>query len=360
LHVLAISAADGKIRWQKDFVGTLKVKDSDTVSRGAPTPVVDADRVYAVFESGDIVALTHAGEVSWQKSFVKEFGEIKGPHGYASSPVLTDGLVILQVAHSGPSYVLALDSVTGEMRWKVDHPSQTGWSTPLVIRRGDSTQVIISTSGSVRSLETATGRELWALNDVRGNSTASPTIDGDYILIGASGEQGRGRRGGSDRTDRKNEGESPSQSTPVDNGSPEKPSASIGSFAIQLSDTQNAKLAWNSPKVICGYASPLVLDGLAYFVNRVGGVQCVEVATGDVKWQHRLPGQAWASPIAYEGHLLFFCKEGTVVTLKAGPLLEEVAESQISATDVVYGVAADDQSWIVRTGRGLTRIKGNN
>ena len=65
LHVLAISAADGKVQWQKDFIGTQKVKDSDSVSRGAPTPVVDADRVYAVFESGDIVALTHAGELAW-------------------------------------------------------------------------------------------------------------------------------------------------------------------------------------------------------------------------------------------------------------------------------------------------------
>ena len=85
-------------------------------------------------------------------------------------------MVILQVAHAGPSYVLALDVATGEQRWKVDHPSQTGWSTPLVIRRGDSTQLIISTSGSVRSLETMTGRELWALNDVHGNSTAQKKI----------------------------------------------------------------------------------------------------------------------------------------------------------------------------------------
>jgi outer membrane protein assembly factor BamB len=356
LHVLAISVADGKVLWQKDFIGTQKVKDSDTVSRGAPTPVVDANRVYAVFESGDIVALTHAGESSWQRSFVKEFGEIKGPHGYSSSPVLAEGMVILQVVHAGPSYVLVLDSATGEQRWKVDHPSQTGWSTPLVIRRGDSTQVIISTSGSVRSLETTTGRELWALNDVRGNGTASPTIDGDYILIGASGERGGGRRGGPGGADRSSADTGAAPKAAGGAVTAEHSSSAPGSLAIHLADPQSAKIAWNSSKVTSGYASPLLLDGLAYFVNRVGGVQCVDVATCEVKWQHRLPGQAWASPIAINGHILFFCKEGAVVTLKAGPELVEVAESQISATDIVYGVAADDRSWIVRTGRGLIRV----
>jgi hypothetical protein len=63
-----------------------------------------------------------------------------------------------------------------------------------------------------------------------------------------------------------------------------------------------------------------------------------------------------ASPVAYDGHVLFFCKDGAVVALKTGPELEEVAESTISVTDIVYGVAAVDGAWLVRTGRSLLRI----
>ena len=361
LHVLAISRVDGKTLWQKEFSGTQHVKDSDTVSRGAPTPVADAERIYAVFESGDVIVLTHDGEARWQRSFVKEFGEIKGPHGYASSPVLVDGLLILQVSHAGPSYVLALDAASGEQRWKVDHPSQTGQSSPAVVRRDSQNQLIISTAGSVRALQATTGEEVWALNDIRGNSTASPSIDGDYIVIGASAERGGGGpgrgRGGP------NQGGPPGTDTaakpPARGGVEEKPSTPPGSLAILMGNQESpgaAQVAWQSPKISSGYASPLVLDGLAYFVSRVGGVQCVDVATGDVKWQHRLPGQVWASPVASNGHILFFCKEGTVVALKAGPELVEVAESQLSTTDIVYGVAADDRGWIVRTGRGLIRV----
>jgi outer membrane protein assembly factor BamB len=75
-------------------------------------------------------------------------------------------------------------------------------------------------------------------------------------------------------------------------------------------------------------------------------------------WQQRLPGQVWASPIVSNGHITFFCKHGQVVTLKGGRELVEVAESQVSTTDIVYGVAAVDGAWIVRTGRALIRIVG--
>lgn len=149
LHLLAIGLRDGKVRWTRDFDATQRIPDGDAVSRGAPTPVVDADRVYAVFESGDVFAVTHQGEIAWQRSFVKDYGEIKGPHGYASSPVLAPGTLVLQVAHAGPSYVLALDTATGQNRWKVEHPSQTGWSTPALFEHDGVRGVIVSSSGSV-------------------------------------------------------------------------------------------------------------------------------------------------------------------------------------------------------------------
>jgi outer membrane protein assembly factor BamB len=99
-----------------------------------------------------------------------------------------------------------------------------------------------------------------------------------------------------------------------------------------------------------------VVDGLGYFVGRIGTLQCVDIQTGDVKWQHRLPGTAWASPVEVAGTVLFFCKDGSVIALRAGPELHEVGESTISATDVLYGVAAVEGAWLVRTGRGLIKI----
>ena len=349
LHVLAVGVADGKTRWQRDFAATQLVPDGDTVSRGAPTPVTDADRLYVVFESGDVVALTHAGEIVWQRSIVKDYGEFKGPHGYASSPALSADRLILQVAHSGPSYVLAINPKTGENHWKVDHPAQTGWSTPAIYHHAGIDGVIVSSSGSVRAYSLIDGHELWLVTGVVGNSTASPTVSDDVVIIGCSGD-----REGAGRTPRAGP-----PSTPPASSRPAPDPAQAGSLAIRLGgsgDVTATHVVWKSPKVTSGYASPVVAGGLAYFVNRVGGVQAVNVANGEILWQQRLPGSAWASPVLADGKLFFFCKDGAVIVLQAGAVLSEVGENTISATDVIYGVAADDHAWLVRTGRGLIRI----
>jgi outer membrane protein assembly factor BamB len=385
LHVLAFSLADGEKLWQRDFVGTQKIKDSDMVSRGAPTPVADADRVYVMFESGDLFALTHAGDPVWNRSLVKDYGEFQGPHGYASSPVLADDLVIVQVCHGGPSYLLAVDRTTGQNVWKTEHPSQTGWSSPAVYRHNGVTGIIVSTAGSVRGFNAADGRELWFVTGINGNSTASPTVVGDLVVIGSSGERGggdsgRGPRRGSLETSDTREGNQ-TLTSPATTGSgtktasdvkPEAPRgegsrpgltppdpATLFSAAIRLGgsgDVSASHVVWKNNKVTAGYASPLVHNGIAYFVSRIGVAQGVNVKTGEVLFQQRLPGQVWASPIANGEHVFFFCKEGQVLALKSGPIWDEVGESSVSATDIIYGVAAIDGAWLIRTGRGLIKL----
>ena len=352
LHIMRVALQTGELVWQKDFSGTQRVKDSDAVSRGAPTPIVDASRLYAVFESGDIIALTHDGEAVWERSFVKDYGEIQGPHGYSSSPVLVDDVLTLQVSHTGPSYVLGLEAVSGKTLWKTNHPSQTGWSSPAVYSRAGSSVVIVSTAGSVRGYAPRTGKELWTIDGLSGNSTATPTIAGDLVVIGAG--VGGGRRRPRPETSRDSSTEQGDQPENV----AEKHELQ-GSCVLKL-DSKNPlatpELIWNSTKVSCGYASPVVIDNSAYFVNKVGVVQCVDLKTGEIFWQHRLPGQDWASPCSCSGKLVCFGKDGTVTVLGVGDQPEEISESQISSTDMVYGVAVSDDSWVIRTGRGLTRV----
>lgn len=335
LHVVAIELKSGEIRWQKDFEGTQHVPDGDAVSRGAPTPVADGEHCYAMFESGDLVALTHAGELVWRRSLVKDYGEFRGPHGYGSSPVLADGELVLQVCHSGPSYVVALDCRTGGNVWKTDHPSETGWSTPAVFRHDGVTGVIVTSSGSVRAYDLRDGRELWFVTGIHGNSTATPSLAGEIVVIG----------GGSERM-----------------GAPPAEGITAGSLAIRLGgagDVSETHVLWKSSKVSSGYASPLVHAGRAWLVNRVGGVQCVDVATGEILGQTRLPGAVWASPLWHDGKVFFFGKDGVVSVRDDSPGLGEVSENELSATDITYGVAAVDGAWIIRTGRGLLRIGGS-
>ena len=44
------------------------------MSKGAPTPAVDAERLYAFFDSGDLLALTHDGQTVWHRKLGAEYG----------------------------------------------------------------------------------------------------------------------------------------------------------------------------------------------------------------------------------------------------------------------------------------------
>src|SRR5690606_7328311 len=169
--------------------------------------------------------------------------------------------------HSGPSYVLAWNAATGETAWKVDHPSQTGWSSPAPFSHSGQRGIIISTAGSVRALTIDDGVELWRVSGVQGNSMASPTVVDDLVLIGVS-EARSGDSGRRQPRDASAEASSTAQPTAPGQAPAEprttQPIEEAGSFAIRLGglgDVTETHIAWRAPRVTCGYASPAALNG---------------------------------------------------------------------------------------------------
>ena len=112
LLVLCHDLKSGRELWRKEFAATFTMKDSGTVSKAAPTAAADDKRVYVFFESGDLLALDHKGNLQWQRKLADEYGGYKTNHGLGSSVALTDKAVTLLVVHSGPSYLLAVDKQT--------------------------------------------------------------------------------------------------------------------------------------------------------------------------------------------------------------------------------------------------------
>lgn len=338
LFVECFDLASGERLWVQEFQGTQKIKDSGYVSKAAPTPAVDHDRVYALFESGDLVALDHAGKVVWNRSLVEEYGRIGGAHGLGSSVVLADGqlsadarqprstsAVIVLTDHDGPSYLLACDPATGKTIWKTDRGRGVSWSTPTAIFSNGRTQLVVSAHDGVQAYDASDGSPIWTFTGLSGNNVPSITPSGDAVLVG------------SDKT-----------------GS---------NVAIRLGgtgDVTTTHLMWNAEKASTTFGSPLVDNGRAYYVNRAGALFCVDVATGEVQWTERLPSSCWASPVAADGRLYFFSKEGSTTVLKAGPAFEKLAENQISleGDDRVYGVAFVNGIIVIRTYRQIIAVRG--
>jgi len=319
LIVTCLDTATGKVQWTKEFEASQKIKASDYVSRGAPTPLVDSKRVYAFFESGDLIALTHSGEKVWSRSLTKDYGEIEGNHGLGSSPAQSETAVFVLVDHAGPSYLAAFDKETGKTLWKQNREPRVSWSSPVVVPGAKGAEVILSSNGSAQSYSAEEGTLLWEIDGLDGNTVASPSVSNALVLVGSSknGNSVLIRRGG--------------------NGT-----------------VTGANVAWRAESATSSFGSPLVEGNRAYFVSKAGVAYAVDLETGKTVWTQRLPDSTWASPLLAGNRVYFFCKNGeTVVVGGQADEFDELARNTLTVADRIYGVAVAGDRLLIRTGSQL-------
>ncbi|MEM9017043.1 MAG: PQQ-binding-like beta-propeller repeat protein [Verrucomicrobiota bacterium] len=299
------------------------------ISQGAPTPVVDELGLYAFFESGDLIALSPTGEERWRRSLVEEFGPFIGGHGIGSSLTQNDEHLFVLVDHDGPSYLLAVNKSDGNTAWKTDREPRVSWTSPLYFEEGGKSFLAISSNGQLAVYKATSGEMLASIDGLEGNNVPSPTWTGASFLIGSS---------------------APQQSRAV---------------SMTLSDDGSVELkdAWKVGSVTSSFASPIAFRGMGFFVNRAGVLQSVSLENGETRWETRLPASTWASPLVAGDHLYFFCQNGTTVILS--PTLEgpgnPIAENVLvrSEEDRLYGIAAVEETIVLRFGSELIAVGGN-
>jgi len=323
LVIACVSVESGKVLWQKEVPSTLGVKQSNYVSRAAPTPVVDDNRVYAFFESGEFLAFTHAGEQVWSRSLAKEYGEIKGNHGLGGSPAQTETSLIVLVDHSGPSYLVALDKLTGATLWKKDRDERVSWSSPVVTDGPRGPEVVISSNGVVQCFLAKDGEPIWEVTGLKGTTVASATVTPEAVLVGSSEPKNSMliRRGGQ---------------------------GNVGETHV----------SWKADSATSSFGSPVIQEGRAYFVSKAKIASAVSLADGKTLWTERLPDSTWASAVAAGDRIYFFCTNGETVVVRTGDAYEKLAQNKLTVADRVYGVAVVPQGFLIRTGTKLTLVLG--
>ena len=320
--VEAVDAETGALRWRHTLASSQPVPVTPVVAKGAPTSWVDAERVYYLFESGDLGALSHDGEPVWSRALKADYGEIKG-YGLGSSLAGNDEALFVLVAHDGPSYLLAVDPATGDTRWKADRPARSAWTTPIVVPGGGGELVVVSIDGAVEAYDAKTGERVWWIDDVSGNRLSSPVVLAGGRLVVPSVD---------------------SRSTLV------VPIEHRGPLA-------GDKVVWRSRGATAGMSSPVVTGDAVCLINSLGVIRCLEQRSGRSRWAARLPSPAWATSIVNGDRVYVFGVDGTA-TILAADVAEpiELARNSLTAPDRVYGVAAVDGALLVRTGRELIRI----
>ncbi len=123
--VFCFDAATGKALWKHSYPADLGDKYYEGGT--SATPTANGGRLYQLSRWGDVFCYeASSGKVVWKKNVQTETGANIPDWGYAGSPLVLDGLVILNVGSAGT----ALDKVTGNILWKSGEDN-AGYSTPL-------------------------------------------------------------------------------------------------------------------------------------------------------------------------------------------------------------------------------------
>ncbi len=305
-HVVALNLADGSIAWDLNLDPFQPVRSNYFQSRSAPTPLVDENAVYAFFETGNLVAISHSGEQLWQRGLTEDYGPFESTIGIASSPLQLPDSIVLLIDHEGPSYLLCVDKKTGETKWKTDRDSRTSYASPSLVPVGDSQHIVCSSSGSIDGYDPATGELLWTLGEeVGGNRATTPLAVGNSRFVMAA----------SPGMHNENEGEARKTN---------------GIVTIEKTDAGfAAKVLWRTEEAMPAFNTPTVHKGLAYWVNKAGVVFCYDAETGEKHYSKRIDQGCWATPVAVDDRLYIFGKDGLTTVLVAGPEFNVISKNQL-------------------------------
>jgi len=152
--VTCFDAATGEVRWTHSYPAKL----IDIYHVGGPnaSPTVIGDSVVTMSKDGQVFCLSRRkGEPIWSANLMEILGVKLPRYGFASSPVVHEGRVLLS---SGK--VTALDLRTGKTLWTSAESHFEGYTTPVVFRHGDKEFIAALDGKGLCILDSADGREL--------------------------------------------------------------------------------------------------------------------------------------------------------------------------------------------------------
>jgi outer membrane protein assembly factor BamB len=309
--LFAIDKQTGVIEWERVAfegppVDTRHIKST----YASATPATDGRVVVVSFGSQGIYAYNVDGRLRWKVNLGHtKLGAYDIPSfewGPASSPIIFEDLVILQVDTHLDSFILALDVATGAIRWKTDRDELPSWGTPTVAMTTAGPELITNASKYIRGYDPRTGQERWRLG---GSSkiTAPTPIASDDLLVIASGR------------------------------APERPIFVVkpgarGDITLQDGQTANESVIWSKRGRGSYMPTPLAYRGLLYVLANNGVFDAYDLKTGTEVYRQRLPyvGSGYsASPVAADGKIYLSSEDGEMLVVAAGREFKHLATNSM-------------------------------
>jgi outer membrane protein assembly factor BamB len=307
LQVLCLDAATGKALWEHTaYTGRPKIPIHPSNSYATETPATDGQRLIASFGSMGVYCYDYSGQLLWSKDSGSYPTQMDW--GTASSPILNGELAYLQCDNDKDSFLVALDTKTGDEVWRAARDELSNWSTPILWKHEERTELVVGGGTKMRSYHPASGKLLWEM-DASGRCSPSPVVSGGLLYVG-SADRLTGQRGIVAAI---------------------KPGAS-GDISVTDEKPTNEYVVWSAK--ISGHrvASPLVAADCLYLLEQQAGiVRCLDAKTGKEHYRKRLPGATGLTASPWVAGDKVFCldQSGQTFVLAAGPEYNVLATNKL-------------------------------
>lgn len=337
-RVYALNKKTGAVKWQQTVHKAVpKIKRHTKASHANSTLATDGERLIAFFGSEGLYAFDLKGKKLWQKDLgVLDAGYFMVPEAQwetGSSPVIHEGVVIIQADVQKNSFLAAFDAKTGNEIWRTPRTDVPTWGTPTIHTVNGQTQIIVNGFKHAGAYDFKTGKEIWKLAGNGDIPVPTPVVHDRLIYI-------TNAHGG------------PSPVFAIKD-------TAKGDITLAAETTSNDHIAWSVSRGGGYMCTPLVYRGLTYIVTYAGVLTVFDAKTGERKYQQRLlentSSAFTSSPVANDGKVYVASEDGQMIVLKAGPTFERIAQNDMTAS-VLATPAMSEGRLLIRTAGQLIAI----
>jgi len=336
-RLLALDKATGKVIWNVlGHQAVPRVKRHPKSTHCNSTPATDGKRIVAIFGSEGLFCFDAAGKPVWKKDLgPMDSGYFAVPSaqwGFASSPVIHDGKVIVLCDVQADSFLAVFDLASGRELWRTLRSDVPTWGCPAVVESGGRTQIVVNGWHHSGGYDFADGKELWKLDGGGDIPVPTPILANGLIYLTSAHGKLRPMRA-------------------------IRPAATGDITPPDPADT-NAAIAWVHPRQGNYMQTPIAVGQWIFGCTDAGVVTCFDARTGKMAYSERLGGvvQGYtASPVSDGKHLYFPGETGKVLVVPVSDKFSIAATNSLGET-CMSTPAISDGTLFFRTRSKLVAI----
>jgi len=257
---------------------------------------IDDGRAYSLGTMGHLFCFDAAkGDVLWSKNLNTEY-KIKMPlWGIAASPLVENGLVIVQIGGQDDACLVAFDKATGKEKWRALKDSAS-YSAPILIEQAGKRVLVCWTAERLVGLDPLTGKLYWQhpFPPARiGQNIATPVFQNNYLFVSSFFD---------------------------------------GSILLKIDpDKLAVEKVWQrkgpnekeTEALHCCISTPIIQGNYIYGVDSYGELRCLDLLTGDRIWESldAVPQARWANihMVRNQDKIWMFNERGELIISRLSP-----------------------------------------